>query len=69
MSGKVPFPWKKRVPLTFKLLGSYLNFRAWFMKNVLFKQKNMKLQHKLYFVKKIRHYAACLKNAENFTVA
>jgi hypothetical protein len=31
-------------------LGWYLNFRAWFIKNVLFEQKKVKLLNKQHFV-------------------
>jgi hypothetical protein len=49
--------------LTFKWLGWYLNFSTWYIKNVLFEQNELKLQHKQNFVKNRTDYAACLKNA------
>jgi len=41
--------------------GGYLNFRAQFMKNVLFKQEKIKLRNKRHFVKnKTENNASCL---------
>ena len=37
-------------PLTFIPSGGYLNFSSWFMKNVLFEPKKIKLWNKHYFV-------------------
>jgi hypothetical protein len=56
-------PW-----LTFKRPGWYVNFSAWFMINILFEQKKIKLWNKWHFVQNKRDYAAYLKNAVNVLV-
>ena len=58
----------KVVSLTSKQPGWYLNFISWFMKNVLFEQKKIRLWSK-HFVENKMDYASCLKNVVNFLVA
>jgi hypothetical protein len=50
-------------------LGGYLNFGAWFMKNVSLEQRKIKLRNKWHFVENKTDYAACLKSVVNFIVA
>lgn len=54
----------KVVSLTSKQPGWYLNFISWFMKNVLFEQKKIRLWSK-HFVENKMDYATYLKNALN----
>ena len=62
-------PFNVNLDLLFKRLGWYFYSSAWFLKNVLFEQKNIIIWHKWYFVENRRDYGTCLKNAINVLVA
>jgi hypothetical protein len=50
--------------LTFELPGRYLHFSTWFMKNVLFEQKEIKLLNKQNFVENKTGNATFSKNSK-----
>jgi hypothetical protein len=50
------------------LLEWVLKFSTWFLKNVLFEQKKVKLWNKQHFLENKTNYAACIKNTVNVFV-